>query len=172
MLTPHSNSPELSSVLPAWFLNGRLSPFIQHGLMGYNNVCMFLCISYEHTKICACTHAQKISAAFPRGQVAIVLCCAGKHSFIPALVISLPRASMNTTNEITRTVILSDLISKARFGLVITGIADFKYTLEASICNLHPFCTLSWSCSLQPLSKIFLCSKYLTELLLSLKKAQ
>lgn len=70
---------------------------------------------------------------------------------------------MNTTNEITWTVILSDLISKARFGLVITRAADFKYTLEATY-------TIFVHKSVTAASNIFLSSKYLTKLLLRLKK--
>jgi len=71
---------------------------------------------------------------------------------------------MNTTNEITWTVILSDLISKARFGLVITRTADFKYTLEATyILFVHRVAVTA-------ASSILLSSKYLPKLLPRLKK--
>jgi len=40
---------------------------------------------------------------------------------------------MNTRNKITWTVILLDITSKARFGLVIIRIGDFKFKLETSL---------------------------------------
>lgn len=70
---------------------------------------------------------------------------------------------MNTTNEITWTVILSDLISKkARVGLVIIRI-DFKYKLETKTMKLFVHRAEATQCSFS--LTILLSSKYFTLLI-------
>lgn len=105
---------------------GDCLPFIPPGLKGFADA-RVLCAFYINTYL-----SVKISAVFQRPG-----CSGGGHSFVPAPVISLPRAAMKTTNGNHMDDDLVRSHQQIRAGLVIIRIRDLKYKLETRPQNFY-----------------------------------